>query len=67
MSIEASRRDEGNTIETALKKLVSNKVRHSPGVLSAILFAGVRVPWLMMRLSIRENDLSARFTTFGPT
>ena len=58
---------EERTNERPLKKLVSYSERHSSGVLSAILFTGLRVPWLMIKLSIRENDLSVRSTTLGPT
>jgi hypothetical protein len=50
----------------ALKKLTSNTDRHSSGLESAILFTGVRVPWLIIRLSIWEKDFRASSTALGP-
>lgn len=50
----------------ALKKLMSNRVRHSSGVLSAIRLTGDRVPWLTIRLSSLENRLMVVSTACGP-
>jgi hypothetical protein len=54
------------TNATALKKFTSYAERHSSGVLSAIFFTGLSVPWLMIRPSIREKALMARSMTLGP-
>lgn len=51
----------------ALKKLTSNRPRHSSGVLSAIRFTGDKVPWLTIRLSSLEKRLMVVSTAFGPT
>ncbi len=50
----------------ALKKLMSYAVRHSSGVLSAMRLTGLRVPWLIIKASMREKVLRADATTCGP-
>jgi hypothetical protein len=50
----------------ALKKLTSNRVRHSSGVLSAIRFTGERVPWLTIRLSSLQNRCIVVSTAWDP-
>lgn len=56
----------GRTNARALKKLTSNRVRHSSGVLSAMRFTGDKVPWLTIRPSSLENRLIVVSTAWGP-
>lgn len=50
--------------ETQLKTLMSKAARQAEAVASAMRATGSRVPWLRMRPSSREKELSARDTAF---
>jgi hypothetical protein len=47
------------TNATALKKFTSKAARHSFRSLSAIRLTGLKVPWFIMRASMREKVLRA--------
>lgn len=53
--------------ETQLKTLVSKAARQAEVVESAMRATGSRVPWLRIRPSSREKELSARDTAFWGT